>query len=180
MSNYPILTVRNAVGEYRNRHYWKFTRKKIACIDRQLLDELHKSDCSEYGKDTSNNKPCSIITTLGGPHPSHATPDRVRAEILLFHWRVKLAIIAKKRAGESVDTLEIIWCVHREFPFKLKYGPVRLWKYLNTGLETLHSTQDIETDEVWDICTAEAADKFEKMLMDPNGDYGAGKQGKSI
>ena len=176
---YPVLTMKNAVGQFDGKHYWLVGEKEMTCIDQQFMDEFHDNGCSNFGKWPTDPLNCSADGT-GNPHV-HENPRREQAEMALFGWRVKNAVIQAKKSGKPVDFLQIVMQEHRDFPFELELTPGRLLRYMKTSLENIihegKSDYD-EADSVWDICTNAAADRFEMLLKQMDGPYGAGKQGK--
>ena len=175
---YPVLTMKNTVGYFDGKHYWKVDEKRMTCIDQQFMEEMHNNYCSNFGKWPTDPLNCSADGP-GNPHV-HENPRREQAEMALFGWRVKNAVIQTKKSGKPVDFLQIVMHKHRNFPFELELTPGRLLRYMKTSLENIihegKSDYD-EADSVWDICTNAAADRFEMLLKQMDGPYGAGKQG---
>ena len=181
---YPVLTMKNAVGQFDGKHYWLFGEKEMTCIDQQFMDEFHDNGCSNFGKWPTVPPNCSADRP-GDPHVNHQDPRREQAEIALFVWRVKNAVIRQtKKDGKAVDVARILEREHRNFPFELDMGPDRLLRYMQPCLDNIiddaESVDDTDSDDdsLWDICTDAAADKFEMLLKQVDGPYGAGKKGK--
>ena len=79
MKNCLTLTVKNAIGYYYNKHYWRIEENRIFCLDHQLLGELHKSYCSKYVNGKEKVQKC-FVTTPNGTHLTHVEPGRLHAE----------------------------------------------------------------------------------------------------
>ena len=96
MSNYQILTERNAVGNYHNRHYWRFTGQRIDCIDRQLLDDLLPADPSDRRKDknTTINRGCFNETTRSGTMKLFRKPEKYKKKLMEHIEKLKVALIS--------------------------------------------------------------------------------------
>ena len=173
-----VLTLKNTFGQFDGKHYWLVDEERMTCIDQQFMDELHDNDCSNFGKWPTLPSNCSSDGS-GDPHVNHEDPRREEAEIALFVWRVKNVVMQTKEEGKVVDVIRILEREHRNFPFELDMGPNRLLRYLQPGLDSIiHDEEENDVDSVWDICTDDAADEFEKLLKQVDGPYGAGKKGK--
>ena len=175
---YRVLTMTNEIGRFDGEHYW-LVGEEMACIDKQFMGELHDNDCSNFGKWPIVPSNCSSDGP-GDPHVNHQDPRREEAEIALFGWRVKNAVIKqKKEGGKAVDVVRILEREHRNFPFELDLGPGRLLRYLLPSVNRIiyNEESNFDIDIVWGNCSDAMANKFEKMLKQVDGPYGAGKNG---
>ena len=66
----------------------------------------------------------------------------------------------------------------------MNMGPGRLLRYMLPCLDSIIDDAESvdgtysDDDSLWDICTDATADKFEMLLKQVDGPYGAGKKGK--
>ena len=84
-----------------------------------------------------------------------------------------------KKESKAVDVARILEEEHRNFPFELDMGPNRLLRYLLPSVNRIiyDEGDDFDIDIVWGNCSDAMANKFEKLLKQVDGPYGAGKKG---
>ena len=150
----------------------------MTCIDKQFMDELHDNDCNNFGKWPIVPSNCSA-NGPGDPHVNHQEVRREQAEIALLGWRVKNAVMQTKKESKAVNVAQILEREHRNFPFELDMGPNRLLRYLLPSVNRIiyDEGDDFDIDIVWGNCSDAMANKFEKLLKQVDGPYGAGKKG---
>ena len=175
---YRVLTMKNEIGRFDGEHYW-LVGEEMTCIDKQFMGELHDNDCSNFGKWPIVPSNCSSDGP-GDPHVNHQDPRREEAEIALFGWRVKNVVMQTKEEAKPVDVVRILEREHRNFPFELDMGPGRLLRYLLPSVNRIIYDEEngFDINIVRGNCSDAMANKFEMLLKQVDGPYGAGKKGK--